>query len=106
MWSTAATVVDLWKRDTTGCDEVPGMDADLSRLSMVAVPGGCQVHDMLLLLGAILITAALLLRYRNRYRQELTAQERVERSRQLHGLRGDLEQLMVEVEQLAKRFAT
>ena len=74
--------------------------------SSLAVSGFTFDH-VLVIGGIVLITVSLLIRIRKR-RQEvprrLTAGEQLERARQKHGLRGDIEELMVEVEQLAKRF--
>ena len=61
--------------------------------------------------GAItLIAAGLLMHYRKRkasmVRERLDPNEQLDRNRQLRGIRGDLEDLMVEIEQLAKRFGT
>jgi len=63
--------------------------------------------DMMLLGGVLLVTTALMIRLRNRRREQLpnlSAAEQIERNRQARGMRGDLEQVMVEVEQLARRF--
>lgn len=63
--------------------------------------------DGLLLLGILMVTLSLLMRLRKRQKgagQRLTAREELERARQSRGLRGDMEELMVEVEQLAKRL--
>ena len=65
------------------------------------------LNDMLLPAGIVLILAWLMLRLRKRGRTPTritTPAEQIERQRQARGLRGDLEQVMVEVEQLAKRF--
>lgn len=64
-------------------------------------------QNSLLLLGLAMVTISLMMRARKRrMRQEppLTAREQVERMKQARGMRGDLEELMVEIEQLAKRF--
>jgi len=59
-------------------------------------------------LGISLITLWLLMRYRSRRRQpqpRITPHEQLEQMKQARGMRGDLEHLMVEIEQLAKRFS-
>lgn len=63
--------------------------------------------DALLLLGVLLIIVALMLgirKKRRRIAQRGTAREQLERMNQETAVRGDLEQLMVEIEQLAKRL--
>ena len=65
------------------------------------------MNDVLLPGGIVLIMAYLMLRLRKRGRNPSTIAspaEQIDRQRQARGLRGDLEQVMVEVEQLAKRF--
>lgn len=74
------------------------LDADL--------PSGASVY--VLLAGIALVALSLLMRLRKRRQRqglEPTAQEKVERMRQLRGMRGDLEDLMVEIEALARRFS-
>lgn len=69
--------------------------------------GVLDFQNSLLLLGLAMVTISLMMRARKRrMRQEppLTAREQVERMKQARGMRGDLEELMVEIEQLAKRF--
>ena len=64
--------------------------------------------NMLLPGGIALIIAWLMLRLVKRRRHPTriaTRMEQLEQRRQARGLRGDLEQVMVEVEQLAKRFS-
>lgn len=63
--------------------------------------------NWLLPAGLVLITMALLMGVLRRRRQMAnrgTAREQVERLKQESGMRGDLETLMVEIEQLAKRL--
>lgn len=63
--------------------------------------------DALLPLGVLLIIVALMLgirKKRRRIAQRGTAREQLERMNQETAVRGDLEQLMVEIEQLAKRL--
>lgn len=65
------------------------------------------LSDLVLLMGIALVTTWMLMRYRNRRRKSATTPtplEQVERMRQQRGMRGDLEQLMVEIEQLSKRL--
>ena len=64
--------------------------------------------NLLLLAGVALITTWLMLRLRKKHRnptRSATPAEQLERQRQVRGMRGDLEEVMVEVEQLAKRFS-
>lgn len=64
--------------------------------------------DVLLVLGLGMITTWLVLRIRkHRAKAEptITPSQRAQRLRQERGMRGDLEDLMVEIEQLAKRFS-
>ncbi len=87
------------------------MDAAISPGLIVLSEGGFNAHHLMVPAGLALITLALLMRYRKRRQRFVraarpTPHEQLERSHQFRGLRGDLEQLMVEVEQLAKRFAT
>jgi hypothetical protein len=65
--------------------------------------------QVLLIGGLTLITFYLISRIKRRRKDggaRLTGHEQLERNRQQRGLRGDLEQLMVEVEQLAKRMGS
>lgn len=67
-------------------------------------------RDLLLLAGALLLTTSLLRiihvrRRRSRQAGRLMPEELLERNRQMRGMQGDLEQLMTEVEQLARRFS-
>lgn len=62
---------------------------------------------LLLLAGVALITLALLMMLRKRKHRtanEPTAREQLERLKQKQAMRGDLEHLMVELEQLTRRF--
>ncbi len=59
------------------------------------------------LLGVLLITMGMFMGIRKRRSRpdaNISAQDRVDEVRQRQAVRGDLEQLMIEVEQLAKRF--
>lgn len=61
------------------------------------------------LLGVLLITMGMMMGIRKKRRRSGTqssAREHVDELRQKQAVRGDLEQLMMEVEQLAKRFGT
>jgi hypothetical protein len=67
-----------------------------------------QNPEWLLIGGLILITAFLFSRMSRRKRNApsvLTPHEQLDRLRQVRGMRGDLEELMVEIEQMAKRMA-
>lgn len=66
--------------------------------------------EYLLLLGLLLVTFWLINNLVKRQRRrrsgvEPTSRQQVERNRQLQGMQGRLEQLMVEIEQMAKRLA-
>ncbi len=66
-----------------------------------------QWTHYLLLAGVTLITVGLLMRLRKRKRQSALRpdpREQVEQNKQMRGMHGDLEGLMVEIEQLARRF--
>lgn len=66
-----------------------------------------KVWDLVLLSGLVMVIAALMIKLRkrrNRIGQEGTPREQLERIKQQSGMRGDLESLMVEIEQLAKRL--
>jgi DNA repair exonuclease SbcCD ATPase subunit len=66
-----------------------------------------ELKDILLPAGMLLITMWLMFRLRRKRAQvdnRPTAHEQLEQNRQARGMRGDLEQVMVEVEQLARRF--
>ena len=69
-----------------------------------------SMTDFLPAAGITLSVTGLLMRYRKRravvMAPRLTSHEQLEKNRQLRGVRGDLENLMVEIEQLAKRFGT
>ena len=86
------------------------MDAHLLIATPFLAESALQLSHLLFFAGVTLISISLLHRYRKRHRQQidqsLTPQEHVEQSRQVRGLRGDLEHLMVEVEQLAKRMGS
>jgi hypothetical protein len=65
------------------------------------------IETTLLLLGLVLVISALMMaaaKRRKRQGGSLTAREQMQRLDQTSGMRGDLEQLMVEIEQLAKRM--
>ncbi len=67
-----------------------------------------QNSGLLLLAGLALVTTSLMMRLAKRRREgqeHLTFAERTERLRQQRAMRGDLEELMVEIEQMAKRLA-
>ncbi len=66
--------------------------------------------SLLLVAGVILITMSMMMHLAKRRRtqqpiERLTAAERTERLKQQRGMRGDLEELMVEIEQMSKRLA-
>lgn len=66
-----------------------------------------SLGGLLILAGTVLVTLGLVAHLHRRQQQRikaLTPQEKIERTRQLHGMRGDLEDLMAQIEELAKRF--
>lgn len=68
---------------------------------------GFQLRDVVLLLGLVLVTVSLMMKLRKRRKQSAaapTSRERLEQMTQHRGLRGDLETLMVEIEQMARRL--
>lgn len=86
------------------------MEAAVTGWIYLAAIGGFSPRDLLIPAGLSLICLWLMIRYRKRHQRlvqarRLTVGEQVERSKQYRGVHGDLEKLMVEVEQLAKRFA-
>lgn len=69
-----------------------------------------QRTDLVFAAGILMITMALMSWYKKRRRREathpvLSPTEQLERNKQLRGVRGDLETLMVEIEQFSKRLA-
>lgn len=69
-----------------------------------------QRTDLVFAAGILMITMALLSWSKKRKRREatnpmLTPTEQLERNKQLRGVRGDLETLMVEIEQFSKRLS-
>ena len=87
-----------------------------------ATPGGAVLAlevdgfaPYLLILGLLLVTASLMMKLAKRrrggssaegsYRSDITASERLEKIRQEQGLRRDLDSLMVEIEEMAKRLS-
>ncbi len=65
------------------------------------------LQSLTLVAGLVLLTAWLMMRIIKRRRSaagSLTPAEQVERLRQARGMRGDMEDLMVEIEQMAKRL--
>ena len=70
---------------------------------------GFDFFDYVGILGIVLVTTTLLMRLKKRRAKAArapTAQEQIQKNRQHRGMRGDLETLMVEIEELSKRFAT
>lgn len=64
--------------------------------------------ELLLPLGVVLILASVMMSIRKRRKRAentITAREQLEQSRQTKAMRGDLDQLMVELEQLTRRFS-
>ena len=71
--------------------------SELSPAARIAIP----------FLGVLLITISMMMGIRKKLRRSQTrgtAREQVQELKQKKAVRGDLEQLMVEIEQLAKRF--
>ena len=70
---------------------------------------GFKITDFMMLIGVALVTTSLLMRLKKRRTKAArapTAHEQIQQNRQHRGMRGDLETLMVEIEELSKRFAT
>jgi len=69
---------------------------------------GLSLTDLLLAAGILLITLSMLRFYKKRSANQkdprTAANESIERNRQLRGVRHDLESLMVEIEEYAKRM--
>ena len=68
------------------------------------------MEDLLLLLGVLLIILSLFMLMRKRMQRRrggknITAREQLERMKDEKAVRGDLQQLMVELEQLTRRFS-
>jgi len=66
-----------------------------------------HMTDILLVGGVALVTASLLMGYIKRRKKAAvrpTPHEQIDRMKQQRGMRGDLENLMVEIEQLSRRF--
>jgi len=72
--------------------------------------GGFTLTDLLLAAGILLITLSMLRFYKKRSANQkdprTAANESIERNRQLRGVRNDMESLMVEIEEYAKRMGT
>lgn len=82
-------------------------------IASTSMPGGVvlayvfQAKDLLPLCGVMLLVAWALMRLRSKKRNTrplATPQEVIERNRQARGMQGQLEELMVEVEALTRRF--
>ncbi|MEM1212746.1 MAG: hypothetical protein AAGI68_10665 [Planctomycetota bacterium] len=67
-----------------------------------------EPKDFVLVAGLLLIILAgfMLLRKRHAKGPDTTAREHIHRLKEEHGVRGDLESLMVDIEQLAKRLSS
>ena len=64
--------------------------------------------DLMLIGGLLLVTTSMLMMLRKRRARAASAptpREKIEQIRQQRGIRGDLENLMVEIEQMAKRLS-
>ncbi|MFP4144703.1 MAG: hypothetical protein ACLFV3_06125 [Phycisphaeraceae bacterium] len=67
-----------------------------------------ELLHLLPAIGVLLILVSVLMSLRKKKQKmgkQITAREQVERSRQERAMRGDLEHLMVEIEQLTRRFS-
>ncbi len=76
-------------------------------LPILAADGISNLSGYMLLAGLLLVTLSLMMRLRKRHKQralEPGPHEQIERVRQIRGMRGDLEELMVEIEQMTKRL--
>ena len=74
---------------------------------MIPISLAIESHEYLMLAGIVLLTAILIVNLRRRQGrsgEQLTAHERVERSKQVGGTRNDLRNMMVELEELTRRF--
>jgi hypothetical protein len=79
-------------------------------LHPVATLAQFDAQTLLPTAAMLCIITGLLIAYRKRRRRQLTEpcltpQEQLERNRQLRGVQGDLESLMVQIEQFSKRLA-
>ena len=79
--------------------------------SLMYVVAAFELTDLLPAAGVLLIVMSLMTSLRKKKRksagqQRLTPREEGQRARDIRGLRGDMEELMVEVEQLARRMGT
>lgn len=75
--------------------------------TLAQILGDSLLTSLLPLVGIVLILASLMMAIRKRRQrqgQQITAREQLERMKQEKAVRGDLEHLMVELEQLTKRF--
>lgn len=80
----------------------------MSAALTLALTTGDFLTTLLPLLGILLILASMWMAMRKRRARQgtqVTAREQLERMKQEKAVRGDLEHLMVELEQLTKRFA-
>ncbi len=78
----------------------------ITTLAAEESPAGDGWKGLLLPVGVALIVTSLVMSMRKRRKQagqQITPYEEVERIKQQRGVRGDMEDLMVEVEQMAKR---
>ncbi len=77
-------------------------------ISLPLAAGFFRNPDWILVLGVLMLTVWAMMRLasrRKRGQPNLSAQEQIERNHQARGVRGDLEDLMVEIEQMAKRMS-
>ena len=85
------------------------MDAAATGWIFLATRTGFEPADLLIPAGLTLICLWLMMRYRRNQKrsahsQHLTVGQQAQRTRETRGMHSDLQHLMVEVEQLAKRF--
>lgn len=86
---------------------LPPMTAGAA-ISLPLAAGFFRNPDWILVLGVLMLTVWAMMRLasrRKRGQPNLSAQEQLERNHQARGVRGDLEDLMVEIEQMAKRMS-
>lgn len=70
---------------------------------------GFKISDFVMFIGVALVTTSLLIALKKRRAKAVgapTSREQIQQNRQHRGMRGDLEILMVEIEELSKRFAS
>ena len=80
-------------------------------LHVILIAALFEKTDLVLAAGLTMVISGLVWSYKKRRRTQashptLTPNEQIERNRQMRGVRGDLESLMVEIEQFSKRLSS